>query len=158
VSTGYTGPDPGLSYTGPDAGLGYTSADQAPAQDISLGERHLLLHQRAQVARDVPQALAKAEVKQSTSQLGKGIGMLVGAGIGGFFVLLFLSISLWWAIGNYTGRGWAALIVAVVWAIIAAILLSVGRKELKRVRGLPTTADTLGKIPNAVKGKEEDNR
>ena len=73
-------------------------------------------------------------------------------------MLLFLSVSLWWAIGNATGRGWAALIVAVVWAVIAVVLLSVGRKELKRVRGLPTTADTLGKIPNAVKGKEEDNR
>ena len=73
-------------------------------------------------------------------------------------MLLSLSISLWWAIGNSIGRGWAALIVAVVWAIIAAILLSVGRKELTRVRGLPTTADTLGKIPNAVKGHEENNR
>jgi tetrahydromethanopterin S-methyltransferase subunit G len=149
VSTGYTEPDPARSYTG---------AQQGQEQEISLGERLGNVTRDLSTLMQQEVALAKAEVKQSSSQLGKGIGLLVGAGIGAFFVLLFLSISLWWAIGNAIGRGWAALIVAVVWAIIAAILLSVGRKELKRVRGLPTTADTLGKIPNAVKGKEEDNR
>jgi hypothetical protein len=149
VSTGYTEPDPARGYTG---------AQHGQDQEISLGERLGNVTRDLSTLMQQEVALAKAEVKQSSSQLGKGIGLLVGAGIGGFFVLLFLSISLWWAIGNATGRGWAALIVAVVWAIIAFILLSVGRKELKRVRGLPTTADTLGKIPNAVKGKEEDNR
>ena len=149
MSTGYTEPDPARSYT---------AAGQVPAEEVSLGER------LGNVTRDLSTlmrqevALAKAEVTQSASQAGKGVGLMAGAGIGAFFVLLFLSVSLWWAIGNYTGRGWAALIVAVVWAIIAAILLSVGRKELKKVRGIPTTTDTLGKIPNAVKGKEEDNR
>lgn len=149
MSTGYTEPDPAR---------GYVSAEHEQGQEISLGERLGNVTRDLSTLMQQEVALAKAEVKQSTSQLGKGVGMLVGAGIGGFFVLLFLSISLWWAIGNYTGRGWAALIVAVVWAIVAAILLSFGRKELKRVRGLPTTADTLSKIPNAVKGKEEDNR
>ena len=50
------------------------------------------------------------------------------------------------------------MIVAIVWAIIAAILLSVGRSEMKRIRGMPTTTDTLGKVPNALKGQEEENR
>ena len=149
MSTGYTEPDPARGYPG---------TEPVKDQEISLGERLGNVTRDLSTLMQQEVALAKAEVKQSSSQLGKGIGLLVGAGIGAFFVLLFLSISLWWAIGNATGRGWAALIVAVVWAIIAAILLSVGRKELKRVRGLPTTADTLGKIPNAVKGKEEDNR
>ncbi|MGI3786286.1 MAG: phage holin family protein [Janthinobacterium lividum] len=149
MSTGYTEPDPGRSYS---------EAEQGHDQEVSLGERLGNVTRDLSTLMQQEVALAKAEVKQSTSQLGKGVGMLAGAAIGGFFVLLFLSISLWWAIGNATGRGWAALIVAVVWAIIAAILLSVGRKELKRVRGVPTTVDTLGKIPNAVKGKEEDNR
>ena len=145
-------------YTEPDPARGYTAAEQGQDQEVSLGERLGNVTRDLSTLMQQEVALAKAEVRQSTSQLGKGVGMLVGAGLGGFFVLLFLSVSLWWAIGNYTGRGWAALIVAVVWAVVAAVLLSVGRKELKRVRGLPTTADTLGKIPNAVKGREEDNR
>ena len=149
MSTGYTEPDPGRPYA---------AGDPAPEQEISLGER------LGNVTRDLSTlmrqevALAKAEVSQSASQAGKGIGLLVGAGIGAFFVLLFLSISLWWAIGNSTGRGWAALIVGVIWAIIALILFLVGRGELKKIRGVPATTETLGKIPNAVKGREEDNR
>ena len=73
--------------------------------------------------------------------------------------LVFLSVCAWWALGRVIGRArWSALIVAVVWAVIAAILLTVGRSELKRVRGLQQTTDTLGKVPNALKGHEEDNR
>jgi hypothetical protein len=36
--------------------------------------------------------------------------------------------------------------------------VSVGKKELNRVRGVPTTTETLGKIPNALKGQEEKNQ
>jgi len=100
-------------------------------------------------------ALAKAEITQSAKQAGKGAGMLAGAGVAGHMVLLFLSIALWWAIGDKTGHGWSALIVAILWAIIAAVLASTGRKELKNVDGVPQTTDTVKKIPSAVAGNEE---
>ncbi len=100
-------------------------------------------------------ALAKAELSQSAKQAGRGTGMLAGAGIAAHMVLLFVSIALWWSIGNATGRGWSALIVAVIWAIIAAVLASTGRKEIKNVTGVPRTADTVKKIPSAVAGNEE---
>ena len=61
-------------------------------------------------------ALAKAEATQSATRVGKGAGLLGGAGVAGHFVLLFLSIALWWGLGNSIGRGWSALIVAAVWA------------------------------------------
>ena len=73
-------------------------------------------------------------------------------------MLLFLSISLWWALGNSMGHGWSALLVAAVWAVVAAVLAVVGRKEFAAIRGLDRTAETVKKIPNAVKGNEEDNR
>jgi Putative Actinobacterial Holin-X, holin superfamily III len=110
-------------------------------------------------------ALAKAEARQSATQAGKGVGMLVGAGVAGILCLVFISLSAAVGLGQFIGEGaqpsgvqWGALIVAIVWAIIAAILLTVGRSELKRVRGLQQTTDTLGKVPNALKGHEEDNR
>jgi hypothetical protein len=103
-------------------------------------------------------ALAKAEATQSAKRAGKGAGMFGGAGLAGYFVLLFLSVALWWAVGDGIGYGWSALIVAVIWAIIGLVLYARGRKELERVRGLDRTAETLGKIPNAVKGNEEMNR
>src|SRR3954452_19548775 len=100
-------------------------------------------------------ALAKAEATQSATRAGKGAGMFGGAGVAGHFVLLFLSIALWWALGDGMGHGWSALIVAAIWAVIGGVLVLVGRKEFAEIRGLDRTAETVKKIPNAVKGNEE---
>jgi hypothetical protein len=102
-------------------------------------------------------ALAKAEASQSAKNAGKGIGMYVGAALGGFFLLLFLSTALMWALGGLIGYGWSSLIVAAIWGIIAIVLASAAKKEMQKIRGLPDTADTVGKIPNALKGQEEKN-
>ncbi|MTD17209.1 phage holin family protein [Nakamurella sp. YIM 132087] len=102
--------------------------------------------------------LAKAEAKESAAKAGKGAGMFGGAGVAGYFVLLFLSIALWWGLGNVTGGAWSALIVAAVWAAIAITLVLLGRGEFASIRGLRRTTETVQKIPNAVKGHEEDNR
>ena len=103
-------------------------------------------------------ALAKAEVRQSGSQAGKGIGLLVGAAVAGLLLLVFVSVSAWWGLGQYIENQWSALVVAAVWAIVAVILGLAGKKELERIRGLQNTTETLGKVPNALKGHEEENR
>ena len=95
--------------------------------------------------------LAKAELKQSGTRAGKGGGMLAGAGIAGHFVLLFLSIALWYALGELMGLGWSAVVVALLWGIIAAILASIGRKELKAIKGMPQTVETAKEIPPTLK-------
>ena len=102
--------------------------------------------------------LAKAEIRESGTRAGKGIGLLAGAGVGGFLAVLFVSIALWWGLGYLVGNAWSGLIVAALWGVVAAVLVATGRKELARIKGLPRTADTVGKIPNALKGNEEDNR
>jgi Putative Actinobacterial Holin-X, holin superfamily III len=102
-------------------------------------------------------ALAKAEATESATRVGKGAGLLGGAGVAGHFVLLFLSIALWWGIGNSTGRGWAALILAAIWAVVTIVLAMVGRGQLKTARGLDRTTETVKKIPTALKGHEEEN-
>ena len=98
--------------------------------------------------------LAKAELRQSATRAGKGAGMLAGAGISGYMVLLFASFAAWWGIGDATGRGWAALIVAGIWLIIAAVLALIGRREISTVQGVPQTAETVKQIPSAVRGNE----
>lgn len=100
--------------------------------------------------------LAKAEVKQTATRAGAGAGMFVGAAIGALLVLIFLSTAAWWSIGNSTGRGWSALIVAGIWAVIAAVLFIVGRSQLAKARGIPRTTETVKKIPDALKGNEGD--
>ena len=79
--------------------------------------------------------LAKAELRQSATRAGKGAGMLAGAGVSGHMVLLFASVAAWWGIGDATGHGWSALIVAAIWLIIAAVLGLVGRREISAVSG-----------------------
>jgi hypothetical protein len=101
--------------------------------------------------------LAKAELKQSGTKAGKGGGMLAGAGVAGHFVLLFLSIALWYALGTLMGLGWSAVVVAIIWGIIAAVLASMGRKELKRIQGMPQTVETIQEIPPTLK-PNGDNR
>jgi len=103
-------------------------------------------------------ALAKAELRQSGARAGKGIGLYAGAAVAGVLFLVFLSVSAWWGLGQFIGNEWSALVVAAVWVIIAVILAMVGKKEMERIQGIPKTTETLGKVPNALKGQEEQNR
>ena len=101
-------------------------------------------------------ALAKAELKQSATTSAKGAGLLGGAGYAASMVVLFLSLALWAALASLVGWGWSGVIVAVLWAIIAAILYVVGRKQLKEVQGAPQTVETLHEIPETFKRNEEN--
>ena len=103
---------------------------------------------------------ATSEVKAQASKAGKGAGMLGGAGYAGHLGVLFLSIALWWALSHLVGHSWSALIVAVIWLIIAAVLFSMGRKQLKQIdfSGLKQvnpkperTVETLQQVPGALK-------
>jgi hypothetical protein len=49
------------------------------------------------------------------------------------------------------GLGWSAVVVALIWGIIAAVLASTGRKELKTVKGMPQTVETVQEIPPTLK-------
>ncbi len=100
--------------------------------------------------------LAKVEMRESATKAGKGAGMLGGAGVAVHFVLLFLSIAVWWGLGNEIGRGWSGLVVALVWAVIAAVLAAMGRREIKQVKGIPQTTRTAREIPDALKGNEDN--
>ena len=103
-------------------------------------------------------ALAKAEATQTASRAGRGIGMFAGAALGGWFALLFLSVAGWWGLGNLIGRGWAALVVMLVWALIAAVLAAMGRSAMSAAKGLPRTTETVKRIPDALVPRPEENR
>jgi hypothetical protein len=97
--------------------------------------------------------LAKAEVKEEITKAGKAAGMLGGAGFAGYMVLLFASIAAWWGLANVMDQGWAALIVAGVWAIIGGVLFAVGRDRIKQVNPKPErTVETVKELPDALKG------
>ena len=88
--------------------------------------------------------LAKVELKDEASKVGKGAGMLGGAGLAGWFVLLFLSLALTFLLDNWLPVEAAALITAGIWAVVAAVLAVIGRKELREANPqLPQTQQSL---------------
>ena len=103
--------------------------------------------------------LAKAEVKAEASKAGKAAGMLGAAGFAGYLTVVLLSFALVFALGNVMDLGWAALIVAVLWGIVGAVLYSSGRKKLREVHPTPErTVDTLKNVPDALKGEAGGHR
>jgi hypothetical protein len=103
-------------------------------------------------------ALAKAEVRQTVNKAGQAAGMYAGAAIAAFLFVLFLSVALWEALSESTGRGWGAVIVAVIWLVAGIVLYLVARAQMKNLSGLPQTTETVRQVPNALKGHEERNQ
>jgi uncharacterized membrane protein YqjE len=89
-------------------------------------------------------ALAKAEAKEEAKEAGKGVGMLAGAGYAAHLLTLFLSLALMFLLDVWMPIGWAALIVGVLWGIVAFALQASGRKQLQRTTPPMTeTVETL---------------
>ncbi|MEU4551493.1 putative superfamily III holin-X [Micromonospora violae] len=98
--------------------------------------------------------LAKAELREEVNQAGKAGGMFGGAALAGFLAVLFVSYALWWGLSNTMDQGWAALIVAVLWAAVAGGLFINARTQLKRARALlPRTKQTARELPDALRGR-----
>ncbi len=117
---------------------------ERPVEDESIG------HLMSEVLQDVSKlfrqevALAKAEIKEEAAKAGKAGGMLAGAGFAGYMVAVLLSFALVFALDAVMPLGWAAVIVAVLWAIAGGVMYSVGRKRMKDVDPVPRqTVETL---------------
>jgi uncharacterized membrane protein YqjE len=88
--------------------------------------------------------LAKVEIKEEVGRAGKAGGML-GAGAGaGYFSLLFVSLALAWLLDQAMPIALAFFIVGALYGIAAAVLITRGREQMKRVDPVPRqTVDTL---------------
>ncbi|GAB2875996.1 hypothetical protein GCM10027026_28690 [Myroides odoratimimus subsp. xuanwuensis] len=88
--------------------------------------------------------LAKTEMKEEFSKAGKGAGLLGGAGIAGHLLLISLTLTLMFLLDNWMPLEVAALIVTVVWGIVAAVLALTGKKALQESNPqLPETQQSL---------------
>ena len=122
----------------------YTENHRPDAGDTSIGEViGNISNDLSQLFRQEVE-LAKAEIKEEAAKAGKAAGMLGGAGFAGYLAVVLLSFALVFGLANVMDAGWAALIVAVIWLIIGAVLYMNGRKKLKTVDPMPRrTVDTL---------------
>lgn len=96
--------------------------------------------------------LARAELRAETAKAGKAAGMLAAAGLAAFLVVLFLSLALWRLLSAAMDPGWAAVLVAVLWGIVGAILFAAGRARLRTIRPMTQTAETVKQVPSALRG------
>lgn len=129
------------AYASPSGGY---AGDQPDAASISVGQ---LVGEAASDLSKLMRLeleLAKAEIKEEAKKAGKGAGFLGVAGYAGHLLILFLSLALMFALGSFMPLGWAALIVAVIWGIVAAVMYTRGRAQLKTVSPKPEqTIETL---------------
>jgi uncharacterized membrane protein YqjE len=88
--------------------------------------------------------LAKVETKEEMAKVGKASGMLVGGVVAAHMALLILSFALAWLLDEVMPTPLAFFIVGVVYVIVAAVLVSSGRKRLREVNLKPEqTVQTL---------------
>ena len=110
-----------------------------------------LTHMSSLVRKEVD--LARAEISENMNRAMVAVGLLVGAIVMALVSLIVLAGALVAAIAELgIEEGWAALIVGVIFAIIAAIMASKGANDLKASSLAPTrTAENLRKDKDAVK-------
>ena len=99
--------------------------------------------------------LAKAEVTKGLTIGGKGVGMLVGAGLMGLFGLIYLLHAAARGIGVFLPVWAGYLIVAAVLFLVAGILALLGIKSLKKAKPVPERAiksakDTVDAVKHAA--------
>jgi len=117
---------------------------QQPIDDRSLGQVVSDLSSDLSTLMKQEVQLAKVELKEEVAKAGKGAGMLGGAGFAGWFVLLFLSLTLTFLLDDWMPLEVASLITAAIWAVVAAALALVGRNKLREANPqLPRTQETL---------------
>jgi len=88
--------------------------------------------------------LAQAEVTQKGKVAGRGVGLLAGAAVAALLGLGALTAVLIVALDGALALWLAALIVTVLWFVVAGVLASAGRGALKRATPpVPQTVETV---------------
>ena len=113
-------------------------------QDQSLGELFgRVTSDLTTLVREEMQ-LAKTEIKAEVKDAGKAGGLLSGGALAGYLTLLFASVAIALGLATFLADWLAFAIVAVVYAIAAAVLLTKGRDEAQKINPVPEqTVETL---------------
>ena len=125
-------------------GTGYAGREPADPADHSVGD--LLGRVTSDLSTLMRQEveLAKVEIKEEATKAGKASGTLLGAGLVGYLVLVFLSLAVMFGLDQVMPIGWAAVITAVLLGIVATVLFVIGRRQFQQVNPKPEqTVETL---------------
>ena len=81
--------------------------------------------------------LAKVELRDEASKVGKTAGMFGGAALCGYFAVLLLSFAAAWGIATAINTGVAFLIVGLVYAAAALVLYAQARARADKLELVP---------------------
>ena len=96
--------------------------------------------------------LAKAELRDDAKNAAKGAAMLGAAGFLGIFVLVLLSIAAAYGlVALGLAPGWAFLIVAGAYLLVAGIVALIGVRAFRHIRPPERTIRTAKEIPQAFR-------
>lgn len=122
---------------------GHDTQTQPKRSEASLGE--LIGEMTSEVSALFRQevALAKAEAREEAGRAARAGSMMAGAGVAALLSALLASLALAWLLDQGINRALSFLIVAVLWAGVAAGLFVTGRNRMRAVQPLPETKDSI---------------
>jgi hypothetical protein len=87
--------------------------------------------------------LAKVEARGELKRSAAAAGAIAAGAIAALLFLMLASFALAELLDQAINRALAFAIVAVLWAVAAAVLVSIGRKKLAAFQGLPETKRSI---------------
>jgi protein-S-isoprenylcysteine O-methyltransferase Ste14 len=81
--------------------------------------------------------LARVETSEQVSRAAKAGGMLGAAAVIGFLDLILFSFAAAWGLATVMPTGLAFAIVGVVFAVVAGVLFTAGKKRMAAVNPVP---------------------
>ena len=101
--------------------------------------------------------LAKAEMTVKAKEGGKGAGFLGGAGVAGLLTLIALTLTVIGLLDTFMKYWIAALIVTVLWGVVAAVLAQSGKNKLQEA-GPPVPEQTQETLKEDVEWAKTQKR
>ncbi len=101
--------------------------------------------------------LAKAEMAEKGRKAGLGLGLVAAAGVSALLALGTLTAAAVLALATAMPAWLAALIVALAWGVVAAVLASVGRQKVEQA-GTPVPEQTVESVKEDIEWLKDQTR
>lgn len=101
--------------------------------------------------------LAKAEMTEKGRKLGLGAGLVGGAAVAALLALGALTAFVVLALDGAMPAWLAALLVALAWGALAAILAAIGKEKLEQA-GAPVPEQTVDSVKEDIRWLRDQTR
>jgi F0F1-type ATP synthase assembly protein I len=118
-------------------------ATQPKRPDASLGELFSEMTSELSTLFRQELELAKTEAREEAGKASKAAGLFAVGAIAALLALTFLSAGLAWLLDNVMGSALAFALVGLLWLVVGAIAISIGRRRLSAVAALPETTRSI---------------